>query len=86
MLLIESSAALQVALGVTTLMANVPVSLGSLHQANALLLLTVSLGLMHTLRRGPRSPSLPPSFLSQYGSIVAAAGVLGIGGAVTLPH
>ncbi len=42
---------LQVALGITTLMLAVPVFLGALHQAVAMLLFTVSLFVLHSLRR-----------------------------------
>ena len=42
---------LQVALGITTLLTYVPVSLGSAHQAGALTLFSVVLALMHSLRR-----------------------------------
>ncbi|CDY17386.1 BnaA10g10200D [Brassica napus] len=48
--------AVQVTLGVSTLLSYVPVSLGSAHQAGALTLLTLMLLLNHTLRRP--SPSL----------------------------
>lgn len=41
----------QVALGVTTLLTYVPVSLGAAHQANALALCSVALALLHSLRR-----------------------------------
>ncbi|KAL3688242.1 hypothetical protein R1sor_014551 [Riccia sorocarpa] len=44
-------AALQVTLGISTLLMYVPVSLGSAHQAGALTLFTVVLALLHTLRR-----------------------------------
>ncbi|XP_071725721.1 heme A synthase COX15-like [Rutidosis leptorrhynchoides] len=44
-------AALQVTLGVSTLLSYVPVSLGTAHQAGALTLLTFMLLLNHTLRR-----------------------------------
>ncbi|XVF76955.1 hypothetical protein PTKIN_Ptkin14bG0001600 [Pterospermum kingtungense] len=44
-------AALQVTLGVSTLLSYVPVSLGTAHQAGALTLLTLMLLLNHTLRR-----------------------------------
>ena len=42
---------LQVALGITTLLLSVPVILGATHQAVAMLLFTVSLFLLHSLRR-----------------------------------
>ncbi|XWS51675.1 hypothetical protein CRYUN_Cryun11dG0003700 [Craigia yunnanensis] len=48
-------AALQVTLGVSTLLSYVPVSLGTAHQAGALTLLTLMLLLNHTVRR----PSMP---------------------------
>lgn len=44
-------AALQVTLGISTLLSYVPVSLGTAHQAGALTLLTLMLLLNHTLRR-----------------------------------
>lgn len=46
---------LQVTLGVSTLLSNVPVSLASGHQAGALSLMTLMILVMHTLRK----PSLP---------------------------
>ena len=42
----------QVGLGIATLLNHVPVSLGVLHQANALLVFTAAVGLVHALRRG----------------------------------
>ncbi len=42
---------LQVALGITTLLLAVPVLLGAMHQAVAMLLFTVSLYILHSLRR-----------------------------------
>ena len=48
----------QVGLGISALLNHVPVSLGSLHQANALNLFTAVVGLMHVLRR-PRAGGLP---------------------------
>ncbi|RAL45560.1 hypothetical protein DM860_009424 [Cuscuta australis] len=44
-------AALQVSLGISTLLAYVPVSLGTAHQAGALTLLTLMILLNHTVRR-----------------------------------
>jgi cytochrome c oxidase assembly protein subunit 15 len=43
---------LQVGLGITTLLLAVPVVLGSMHQATAVLLFTVALYLVHGLRGG----------------------------------
>ena len=48
--------ALQYLLGVATLLAVVPVWLGTLHQATAVLVLTLLLLLMHALRRDPGKP------------------------------
>ncbi|NQV87580.1 MAG: COX15/CtaA family protein [Woeseiaceae bacterium] len=45
------TAILQVALGITTLLLSVPVILGATHQAVAMLLFTVSLYIVHSLRR-----------------------------------
>ena len=45
------TAVLQVALGITTLLLAVPVVLGVLHQAVAMLLFTVTLYILHSLRR-----------------------------------
>ena len=73
---------LQVALGITTLLHYVPVSLGAAHQAGALSLFTVSLGLLHTLRPSAITP-LGLS-LAKYGTPTAAALVVGIGGAAAL--
>jgi cytochrome c oxidase assembly protein subunit 15 len=47
-----ASAALQVALGILTLLFVVPVPLAAAHQAGAVLLLTVAIFLRHTMRRG----------------------------------
>ncbi|KAM7492810.1 hypothetical protein LguiA_035731 [Lonicera macranthoides] len=55
-------AALQVTLGISTLLSYVPVSLGTAHQAGALTLLTLMILLNHTVRRPSLSllKSLPP--------------------------
>ena len=47
------TAILQVALGITTLMLAVPIFLGAAHQAIAMLLFTVALFLLHSLRKVP---------------------------------
>ncbi|KAK4385495.1 Cytochrome c oxidase assembly protein COX15 [Sesamum angolense] len=57
-------AALQVTLGISTLLSYVPVSLGTAHQAGALTLLTLMILLNHTLRR-PSLASQNASFRSQ---------------------
>jgi cytochrome c oxidase assembly protein subunit 15 len=49
--LLLATALLQVALGITTLLLSVPVILGVSHQAVAMLLFTVALYLLHSLRR-----------------------------------
>ncbi|CAL8462918.1 g2452 [Coccomyxa elongata] len=74
--------ALQVALGITTLLTYVPPSLGTAHQAGALTLLTLALGLLHTLRRGP-SAAAKLGMASQLGTPAALAAVLAVGTAVT---
>jgi heme a synthase len=51
MALLAAVAALQVALGISTLLLVVPVWLGALHQAGALTLLTVAVCALHGLRR-----------------------------------
>ncbi len=45
------TAILQVALGITTLLMSVPVILGATHQAVAMVLFTVALYILHSLRR-----------------------------------
>ena len=47
------TAVLQVALGIATLLLAVPILLGAAHQAVAMLLLTVALFLLHSLRKVP---------------------------------
>ena len=67
----------QVALGVTTLLTHVPVSLGSAHQAGALSLFTISLALIHSLR--PPTISAAHSLLYRMAGPAAAIGVIGAG-------
>lgn len=50
---LAGSLALQYGLGVATLLAVVPVSLGTLHQAVAVLVLTAAVFALHAVRRGP---------------------------------
>jgi hypothetical protein len=66
--------ALQVVLGVSTLVLYVPVSLGAAHQAGALALLTGAVNMLHTLRAAARAPIV---------DAVASAGT-GMPGAVRL--
>lgn len=74
---------LQVSLGIAALLSYVPPGLGAAHQAGALTLLSISLGLLHALHRhlpesaagtgmlsGPLRRGLP--------GLAAAAGVAGI--------
>ncbi len=56
----------QVTLGITTLLTYVPVSLGAAHQAGALTLFTVVLGLLHSLRR----PTTALPTVSKVGGVV----------------
>ena len=51
---LPAAATLQASLGVATLLTYVPPSLGSAHQAGALGLLTLALGLIFATRRPPR--------------------------------
>ena len=57
------AAALQMGLGISTLLLAVPVSLGAAHQAAALLLLTACLLVVHSLRPAPQSQRLRQSDL-----------------------
>lgn len=65
----------QVALGVSTLLLYVPIGLGSAHQANAMVVFTVCLGLLHSLRGQPRAAAQ----LVTWATPAAMAGVVGIG-------
>jgi len=71
---------LQVTLGIAALMTHVPVELGSLHQAGALTLFSITLALLHTLRASPTlswSQALLPTALLLLPA--AAAGGTGYG-------
>lgn len=74
-------AATQATMGVLTLLHHVPVSLGSAHQAGALTLFSVALGLLFSLRPYPHISPFPAaaSFLTP----AAMASVLAMGGAVS---
>jgi cytochrome c oxidase assembly protein subunit 15 len=54
--LLLAALALQVLLGISTLLLQVPVALGAAHQAGAVLLLSAGLWLAHALRRAPPAP------------------------------
>lgn len=75
---------MQVVLGISTLLTYVPPSLGTAHQAGALTLLTLALGLLHTLRRNPAHavPMLRASQM-QLGTPAALAAVAAVGIVVT---
>jgi heme A synthase len=73
--------ALQVTLGIATLLTYVPTDLGSAHQAGALTLFTLVLGLVHTLR--PAQPSELSRAVGRVAGPAAAAATLGIAFAVT---
>lgn len=62
--LVPLVALLQIALGITTLLLAVPVAVAALHQAGAVLLLTVSLLLLHALRTAARAAASEPGHLS----------------------
>ena len=53
------TASIQVILGISTLLTSVPVVLGALHQAVAMLLLTAALFLTHSLSRQPAEAVVP---------------------------
>lgn len=77
--LLNSFTCIQVTLGITTLLTYVPPYLGAAHQATALSLFTVALGLLHNLR---------PVFTSSSGIVrfatpLAFCGVLLVGAGVT---
>lgn len=55
----SASVALQYGLGVATLLAVVPIWLGTLHQAIAVLVVTTALLALHHLRNGARGPPVP---------------------------
>lgn len=65
--------AVQFAAGVYTLLQYVPVSLGSLHQANALNLFTAVLALLHACR--PPAPAAAAAALAPYVTPAAAVAV-----------
>jgi heme A synthase len=72
----------QVGLGVATLLTYVPVSLGTAHQAGALTLFTIMLGLLYSIKP---APGLRPFrlLLHKWATPAAVAAVAGVGGAVT---
>lgn len=71
---------MQVTLGITTLLTYVPPSLGTAHQATALTLFSVALGLLHVTR--PKV--LQPSSLLRVATPVTAVAALLV--AVTVTH
>lgn len=85
----SSHGSVQVGLGVSTLLTYVPVSLGALHQANALVLFSAALALLHSLR-SPLGAATPVARLF---TPLAAAATVGVWAVVlradegaTTPH
>ena len=68
----------QVALGITTLLTHVPVSLGSAHQAGALSLFTIALALIHSLR--PPAMTAAQAMAYKLAGPAAGLGVVVAGG------
>eukprot|EP00884_Botryococcus_braunii_P004339 jgi/Botrbrau1/13906/Bobra.0017s0013.1 len=71
--------AAQVTLGVTTLLTYVPVSLGSAHQAGALTLFSLALGLIYSVKRGPKLAYMRAPVLAWWLTPAAAASLLLVG-------
>jgi cytochrome c oxidase assembly protein subunit 15 len=78
---VAGAAGAQVALGVTTLLACVPPALGSAHQAGALTLFTLVLGLLYCARPAPAATPLR-LLAARWTAPAAAAAVVGVGAAV----
>eukprot|EP00877_Chromochloris_zofingiensis_P011611 jgi/Chrzof1/6703/Cz19g06070.t1 len=86
-LLLHATAAMtavQVTLGISTLLTYVPVSLGATHQAGALTLFTIVLALLHVLR--PAQPSATALLVSRLSGPAALAATAGVAAAVTQKH
>lgn len=66
-------------LGVTTLLTYVPVSLGSAHQAGALTLFSLALGLIYSVKSSPRLAPLRAPVLARWLTPAAAASLLLVG-------
>lgn len=75
----------QVALGITTLLTYVPVELGAAHQAGAMVLFTLMLGLLYTIKPAPSLGTFR-MLVAKYGNAATAAAVLGVGGTVVNMH
>ncbi|KAI3428676.1 hypothetical protein D9Q98_007499 [Chlorella vulgaris] len=75
----------QVTLGITTLLTYVPVSLGAAHQAGAMVLFTIMLGLLYSIKPAPSLGTFR-LLVAKYGTPATAAAVLGIGGTVVNMH
>lgn len=71
----------QVALGITTLLTYVPVPLGAAHQGTAMVLFTLMLGLMYSIKQAPSLGTFR-LLMHKYAAPVAAASVVGVGGTV----
>jgi cytochrome c oxidase assembly protein subunit 15 len=81
LLALSAAAAAQVALGVTTLLTYVPVSLGAAHQGGAMVVFTAALGLLHSLR--PAAPSAAARLVSRLAPPLGLAATAAGGFAVT---
>ncbi|KAL4433045.1 hypothetical protein ABPG77_006472 [Micractinium sp. CCAP 211/92] len=75
----------QVTLGITTLLTYVPVELGAAHQAGAMVLFTLMLGLLYTIKPAPSLGTFR-MLIAKYGNAATAAAVLGVGGTVVNMH
>ncbi|PSC75229.1 cytochrome c oxidase assembly COX15 [Micractinium conductrix] len=82
---LAAATACQVALGITTLLTYVPVPLGAAHQGGAMVLFTLMLGLLYTIKPTPSLGTFR-LLLAKYGSTATAAAVVGIGGTVVNMH
>ncbi|PRW44507.1 cytochrome c oxidase assembly COX15 [Chlorella sorokiniana] len=77
--------AAQVTLGITTLLTYVPVSLGAAHQGGAMVLFTLMLGLLYSIKPAPSLGTFR-LLIAKYGQAATAAAVVGIGGTVVNMH
>lgn len=77
--------AAQVTLGITTLLTYVPVSLGAAHQGGAMVLFTLMLGLLYSIKPAPSLGTFR-LLIAKYGQAATAAAVVGVGGTVVNMH
>ena len=71
--IVAGVAAVQVCLGISTLLLYVPVGLGAAHQAGALALLTAALATLHSLKVAARAPVAAAVAAAPAGGTRAAA-------------